>query len=58
MICCRINCELRCSSTQVSLRNPSRKTPFQTPHALQCGLLVVGKDVSGAVSCVQCQFCQ
>ncbi|OWY91953.1 hypothetical protein PHMEG_00039232 [Phytophthora megakarya] len=28
--------------------------PFQVSHALQYGLLVVAKDVSGAVSCVQC----
>ncbi|OWZ16387.1 hypothetical protein PHMEG_0009830 [Phytophthora megakarya] len=42
----------------VSKNHPSRKIPFQTSHALQYGLLVVAKDVSGAVSCVQCQFCQ
>ncbi|OWY94635.1 hypothetical protein PHMEG_00035583 [Phytophthora megakarya] len=58
MICCRTNCALPCSSTQVSPRTLSRKTPFQVPHSLQYGLLVVAKDISGAVSCVQCQFCQ
>ncbi|OWY95710.1 LOW QUALITY PROTEIN: hypothetical protein PHMEG_00034216 [Phytophthora megakarya] len=31
---------------------PSRKAPFQASHALQYGLLVVAKDVNGAVSCV------
>ncbi|OWY94095.1 hypothetical protein PHMEG_00036274, partial [Phytophthora megakarya] len=36
---------------------PSRKT-LQAVHALQYGLLVVATDVSGAVSYVQCQFCQ
>ncbi|OWZ07175.1 hypothetical protein PHMEG_00020470 [Phytophthora megakarya] len=39
-------------------KNPSRKTQLQTSHALLYGLLDVAKDVSGAVSCVQCQLCQ
>ncbi|OWZ00823.1 hypothetical protein PHMEG_00027904, partial [Phytophthora megakarya] len=35
-----------------------RKTLFDAPHSLLYGLLAVAKDISGAVSCVQCQFCQ
>ena len=35
----------------------SRKTPFQTSHALEYGLSITAHDLQKAVSCVQCDFC-
>ncbi len=49
-------------TSEPALKRPykvgARKTPFQTKHAIQCGLSIIARDlVSSEVVVVHCQFC-